>query len=105
VPLRDIKAKIGQKNIATSLPMDVQRREPTPSDVQRRIKKIQEALELTDAEMAERLQISAHSWRRTYIGMETRLGRGKNFRDAVDKLRETKKALGVQRWEDILGED
>ncbi len=85
--------------------MDAQRREPAPSDVQRRIKQIQEAKDLTDADMAKRLQISVASWRRTYTGMETRWGRGKDFRDAVEKLRETKKALGVQRWEEILGDD
>jgi transcriptional regulator with XRE-family HTH domain len=85
--------------------MESRERQPTPNDVQRRIKRIQESQNLTDAEMADRLQISPSSWRRTFCGMETRWGRGKDFRDAVDKLRETKKALGVQRWEDILGED
>lgn len=85
--------------------MESRERQPNPSDVQRRIKQIQESQNLTDADMAERLQISPASWRRTFLGAETRRGRGKDFRDAVDKLRETKKALGVQRWEDILGDD
>jgi transcriptional regulator with XRE-family HTH domain len=80
------------------------RRPANPSDVQQRIAALQRQQQLRDRDMAERLQMSTASWRRTYLGRETRLGRGKDFREAVDKLRQIRKELGV-RWEDILGDD
>jgi transcriptional regulator with XRE-family HTH domain len=80
------------------------RRPANPSDVQRRIYALQQRRGLSDRQIAEQLQISPASWRRTYLGRETRAGRGKDFRGAVDGLRQVRRVLGA-KWEDILGED